>query len=124
MSMTLDYLPQGKARVGLPAQAVAATLAAALGLAVWQVTEPLDRDARIVLSVAALAIVGWVGSRLPDSLVALIAALALVITGAQPQEALTRTLGEEIVWLLIAAFVIAAVVRQSGLAQRLVAPLT
>lgn len=40
---------------------------------------------------------GWVATRLPDSLVALLAALALVLSSAQPEEALTNTLGEQIV---------------------------
>ena len=57
-------------------------------------------------------------------LVALLAALALVLSGAQAEEALTNTLGEQIVWLLLAAFVIAAVIKEAGLAERLVAPLT
>lgn len=95
-----------------------------LSTALWIAPSDLAPDARIVLIVTVMAVVGWVGTRLPDSLVALMAALALVVTGAQPQEALTDTLGEQIVWLLLAAFVIAAVVKEAGLAERLVAPLT
>ncbi|WP_171173393.1 SLC13 family permease [Ruegeria sp. HKCCD8929] len=116
---TLPKLPEGLKSALLPA-----AIGAVVGAAIWFKASGLAQDAKIVLIVTVFAVVGWVATRLPDSLVALTAALALVVTGAQPQEALTNTLGEKIVWLLLAAFVIAAVVKEAGLAERLVAPLT
>src|SRR3990172_484071 len=46
---------------------------------------------------------------LPETPVALAGALILVISGAVDEKALFVTLGSEIVWLLIAAFVMASV---------------
>lgn len=128
MTLTTNDPSFGQSCLIVPQSLRAATLplffGGTLSTALWNAPSDLAPDARIVLIVTVMAVVGWVGTRLPDSLVALMAALALVVTGAQPQEALTDTLGEQIVWLLLAAFVIAAVVKEIGLAERLVAPLT
>ncbi len=95
-----------------------------IGWVVWTRATELTPEGKTVVIVTVFAVIGWVATRLPDSLVALIAALTLVVTGAQPQDALTDTLGQKIVWLLLAAFVIAAVIKHAGLAERLVTPLT
>ncbi|MGL4319394.1 MAG: SLC13 family permease, partial [Paracoccaceae bacterium] len=63
-------------------------------------------------------------TKIPESLVALFAAMALVLTGTVTEEKLYTTLGSDLVWLLLAAFVIAAVIKDAGLAERMVAPLT
>ncbi len=73
----------------------------------------------MALAITALAIVGWTATRLPDSVVAVTAALLLVVTGVLPEEQLYSALGSELIWLLVAAFVIAAVVKGSGLMERL-----
>ncbi|MCV2449007.1 SLC13 family permease [Paracoccus sp. DMF] len=78
---------------------------------------------RIALAVSGLAILGWVGTRIPESLVALAAVLALVLAGVLTEAQLFAALGSELIWLLLSAFVIAAVARDSGLTQSLVAPL-
>ncbi|GGX64595.1 transporter [Tateyamaria omphalii] len=128
MTMTADHETFGTANSvlahGLKTVLLPAVSAAVLGATIWFQATTLSPDARIVLIVIVCAMIGWVATRLPDSLVALIAALALVVLGAQPPEALTDTLGSQIVWLLLAAFVIAAVVKEAGLVERLVAPLT
>jgi solute carrier family 13 (sodium-dependent dicarboxylate transporter), member 2/3/5 len=86
--------------------------------------ETLAMDGRIALVVTVLALIGWVGTKLPESVVALCAALVLVLTGAMPEDKLYAALGSNLVWLLLAAFLIAAVIKDSGLADRMVAPLT
>ncbi|SMO43875.1 SLC13 family permease [Paracoccus laeviglucosivorans] len=83
----------------------------------------LTADGRFALVVSALAILGWVGTRLPESLVALGAVLALVLGGVLTEAQLFAALGAELIWLLLAAFVIAAVAKDAGLTERLVAPL-
>lgn len=128
MTMAMNDQPHHLAAMRIPAGWLSATGPLLFGLLIsgfiWFKATTLSTDARVVLIVTVLAIIGWVATKLPDSLVALLAALALVITGAQPQSALTDTLGSQIVWLLLAAFVIAAVIKEGGLAERLVAPLT
>jgi solute carrier family 13 (sodium-dependent dicarboxylate transporter), member 2/3/5 len=81
----------------------------------------LPLEGRLSLSVFAGALIAWVVLRLPDMPVALAGALVLVVSGAIDEEALFATLGSEIVWLLIAAFVMASVLRKCGTAERLAA---
>ncbi|WP_372574285.1 SLC13 family permease [Ruegeria jejuensis] len=128
MAIAINFARQGHPHSAALASTISAILPLAFGIligsVIWLTAAELSADAKIVLIVIIFAMIGWVATRLPDSLVALLAALALVVSGAQPQEALTDTLGEKIVWLLLAAFVIAAVIKEAGLAERLVAPLT
>lgn len=90
----------------------------------WTLPQGLAADARIALIVTVLSIIGWTMTRVPESLVALAAAMALVLAGAVDEAHLYATLGSDLVWLLLAAFIIAAVIKEAGLAERLVAPLT
>jgi di/tricarboxylate transporter len=105
-----------------PRTALAAALALAAPLALWTLPEGLAPEGRKALAILALAVIGWTMTRLPEAFVAIAAAVALVLTGAAPERALYATLGDELVWLLLAAFVIAAVVKESGLAERALAP--
>lgn len=96
---------------------IAAGLAAALGASLLSL-DHWSLAARATLFVFGLAIIGWTALKLPDTPVALAAALALIAAGAAPPEALYDTLGHSLIWLLIAAFVMAAVLRKSGVAER------
>lgn len=99
-----------------------AVLAAAIPLLAG-LPQALSSEGRVALAVSGLAILGWVGTRLPESLVALAAVLALVLGGVLSEAQLFAALGSELIWLLLSAFVIAAVAKEAGLTQRLVAPL-
>lgn len=100
-------------RVALPI-----LIAISLGAAIW-LGLPLDVRARMALIVFALAIVGWCLTDIDDTLIALAAAAALVLCGLTPARNLHAALGNELTWLLIGAFIIAAVLRASGLTERL-----
>jgi solute carrier family 13 (sodium-dependent dicarboxylate transporter), member 2/3/5 len=119
--------PQPKTGFGQPLPLrVVLPAVTALG-AIWALmTLPatLALDGRVALVVTVLALIGWVGTKLPESVVALCAALVLVLTGAMPEAKLYAALGSDLVWLLLAAFLIAAVVKDAGLAERMIAPLT
>lgn len=75
---------------------------------------------RVTLTVFGLAIVGWTILRLPAMPVALAASLALVLFEVVPDSLLYQSLGHELIWLLIAAFVIASALRRSGVAERVI----
>ncbi|MFD5316553.1 SLC13 family permease [Streptomyces sp. NPDC127098] len=100
----------------------AATLCVALsvcGLLLVPTNFPgLSGDARLTLVVFALATCAWIGTPIDDTYVALGAGLALTITGVVSADTLFATLGDQTVWLLICAFVLAAAVARSGLAAR------
>lgn len=91
-------------------------------LAIWTMPLGLEPEARAALIIAILAVVGWAHPRLPDTLVALAAGLALVLAGVVPDDRLFAMLGSELIWLLLAAFMIAAVISDSGMALRMAAP--
>ncbi|WP_447036923.1 SLC13 family permease [Streptomyces sp. DSM 118878] len=78
----------------------------------------LGGDARITLAVFTFATCAWVGTPIDDTYIALGAGLALTATGVISSDTLFGTLGDETVWLLICAFVLAAAVARSGLAGR------
>ncbi|MER5253616.1 SLC13 family permease [Streptomyces sp. NPDC002855] len=103
-----------------PRQAI--TLCVALSLCALLVVPGnfpgLSGDARITLAVFALATCAWIGTPIDDTYIALGAGLALTATGVISSDTLFGTLGDETVWLLICAFVLAAAVARSGLAGR------
>lgn len=78
----------------------------------------LGGDARLTLVVFVLATYTWIATSVDDTYVALGAGLALTATGVISSETLFATLGDETVWLLICAFVLAAAVAKTGLAGR------
>lgn len=103
-----------------PRQAI--TLCVALSLCALLVVPGnfpgLSGDARVTLAVFALATCAWIGTPIDDTYIALGAGLALTATGVISSDTLFGTLGDETVWLLICAFVLAAAVARSGLAGR------
>lgn len=76
------------------------------------------RDGQVTLVVFALAVWAWVFTSLDDTYVALGATVVLVLSGVLSTDEMFQTLGDDTVWLLLAAFVIAAGVTSSGLATR------
>ncbi|MDN3251861.1 SLC13 family permease [Streptomyces sp. MA25(2023)] len=78
----------------------------------------LGGDARLTLAVFALATCAWIGTPIDDTYIALGAGLALTATGVISSDTLFGTLGDDTVWLLICAFVLAAAVARTGLAGR------
>lgn len=69
-------------------------------------------------TVFLLAVWAWTATSLDDTLVAFLAAIALILTGVLPAADFFASLGDETIWLLIGAFVIAHAVSTSGLALR------
>ncbi|WP_419994245.1 SLC13 family permease [Streptomyces boninensis] len=78
----------------------------------------LGADGRLTLIIFTLATCAWIGTPIDDTYIALGAGLALVATGVLDSEVLFGTLGDETVWLLICAFILAAAVTRTGLAGR------
>jgi solute carrier family 13 (sodium-dependent dicarboxylate transporter), member 2/3/5 len=78
----------------------------------------LTTSAAITMIVFAVAVWLWIFTGIDDTYVALGAAATLTVVGVIDADALFATLGDDIVWLLLSAFVIAAGVASSGLATR------
>lgn len=97
------------------ARAAVVVLAA---IAVAWATSAWSADARAVATVFAAATAAWVVTKVDDTLVALLAAVALVAGGAVPASSLFSALGDPTVWLLIGSCLLAAGVTASGLVER------
>lgn len=91
------------------------TIAAALAALIWMAPQDLEAEGRIVLIVLSSAIIGWTMTEIGDTSVAVAAAVAMVLLGAIKSNDVYKSLGHELIWLLIAAFVLAAVIRSAGL---------
>ncbi|MFM2400304.1 MAG: hypothetical protein RL341_2461 [Pseudomonadota bacterium] len=85
---------------------------------IWFGLPAMAEAARVSLIVFWCATVAWTVLRLPDTPVAIAACLALVGLQTVTPEAFYASLGDDLIWLLVGAFILAAVLRQSGLAQR------
>ncbi|MCI1192785.1 hypothetical protein MOJ79_13140 [Calidifontimicrobium sp. SYSU G02091] len=97
---------------------LAAALLAVAGAAVHWGLPALAPAARWALFVFAAAVVGWTVLELDETPVALAAALALLAGGSTSAGHFYAGLGDEFIWLLVGAFVLAAVLQSSGLAER------
>jgi sodium-dependent dicarboxylate transporter 2/3/5 len=98
-------------------------LALGIGMALSSLS-PAAGPGSVTLPIAAtvtvflLAVWAWTSTGLDDTLVAFLAAIALIVTGVLPASDFFASLGDETIWLLIGAFVIASAVSSSGLALR------
>ncbi len=102
----------------------ATALAAPLGWVLWTHTAGLATDGRVALIVFALAVVYWIVSRLDKTFVALAALCACaVLSGVHSDSSVLSALGEGMIGLLMAAFVLAGAITASGLADRFTAVL-
>ncbi len=97
---------------------LAAALAAAAVAGLHWGLPGLQPAARWALLVFAGAIIAWTVLDLDETPVALVGAIALLGAGATTAERFYAGLGDDFIWLLIGAFVLAAVLQASGLAQR------
>lgn len=78
----------------------------------------LDAHGRMTFFAFAVATVLWSATDLNAAFVGLGTSAFLVVSGAAPQEVLVGALASDVIWLLIGAFIIAAALRTSGLAER------
>ncbi len=98
---------------------VAVALLAVSGISYAAAFGGLSAHGAITLTVFLAAVLMWIATPIDDAYVALAAASALVVTGSLSRVDFTGALGEEFIWLLIGAFVIAAAVTATGLPARI-----
>lgn len=87
-------------------------------LAIFTSIDGLSYETRVTLSVFAGTLIAWTVTDLPETPVALAGALVLVLTNTVAEARLFQALGNEIILLMLAAFVIGAVLKETGLAER------
>ncbi|QBF31107.1 SLC13 family permease [Thalassococcus sp. S3] len=82
-------------------------------------SDALSVQGKLSIIVFGAAVLAWSLTTLDSTYVALIAALAPVLAGQMPADALFATLSDPMIWLLMSAFIIAAAFTGSGLAGRM-----
>ncbi|MBT2218281.1 citrate:succinate antiporter [Virgibacillus dakarensis] len=78
----------------------------------------LDYDAAVSLFAFLSAMTLWVGTKIPAGYVAVSLILFIVFMKAGKPDLLYHSFGEEVIWLMIGAFIIGEAVKESGLADR------
>lgn len=87
---------------------------------IYRGLEGLAQAASHTLAVAACALVAWTILRWDDTRVALLAGMALVGLQVVSPDAFFSSLGDSVIWLLLGAFMLSAVLRGSGVAHKVV----
>lgn len=80
----------------------------------------LTMNMRLTLAVFVATITAWTVLDLPDTPVALAGAAILPVVGAIDEDVLYRSLGNDIVWLMLAAFIVAGVLQQVGVINQII----
>ncbi|CDZ29094.1 anion permease [Neorhizobium galegae] len=101
-------------------QIVAVIVLAFSAILIFLAIDGLTMNMRLTLAVFVATITAWTILDLPDTPVALAGAALLPVVGAIDEDVLYRSLGNDIVWLMLAAFVVAGVLRQVGVIEQII----
>ena len=87
----------------------------------WLMPTPagLSYTAKMAMGIFAFALILWVTNGLPNYVTSLIVLVLLPVTGGWAQKQALGVFGYEVIWLMVAAFIIASGMEKSGLAKRL-----
>lgn len=100
-------------------QIIAALILGFSAILIFGAIDGLTMPMRVSVAVFVITLVCWVILDLPETPVALSGAIALAVTGTVSNEAVYAALGKDIIWLMLAAFILAAVLQASGLIEKL-----
>ena len=92
-------------------QIIAALILGFSALLIFGAIDGLTMPMRVSVAVFVVTLVCWVILDLPETPVALSGAIALAVTGTVSNEAVYAALGKDIIWLMLAAFILAAVLQ-------------
>jgi len=110
--------------LGAYAKPALAAFISALIIFVIGAIPDLGIHAKVAFITFGLAIVGWTLTAINDTYIALAAAIVFSATGIDEPSEFFETLGDEtlgdpLIWLMFASFIIAAAVKVSGLSERM-----
>lgn len=92
--------------------------------AIWFGMPNATTEARIVLMVFALTIIGWTLTEINDVYIALGGAFVLALLNADDFGETFAALGDPIIWLMLASFIVAEAIAVTGLSYQLIQRLT
>ncbi|MBR3881481.1 MAG: DASS family sodium-coupled anion symporter [Mailhella sp.] len=81
--------------------------------------EGLTVQGQISLAAFAMAFILWVSEALPTYTTALLSLVVLTLTGAWTEKNVLGVFGYDVIWLMLAAFIITSGMEKSGVARRL-----
>ncbi|MBN8592990.1 MAG: anion permease [Anaerolineae bacterium] len=105
--------------LGAYAKPALAAFISALIIFVIGAIPDLGIHAKVAFITFGLAIVGWTLTAINDTYIALAAAIVFSATGIDEPSEFFETLGDPLIWLMFASFIIAAAVKVSGLSERM-----
>jgi solute carrier family 13 (sodium-dependent dicarboxylate transporter), member 2/3/5 len=79
----------------------------------------LSVNAQSALAIFIAALVLWVSQSIPVYATALVAMLLLILTGARSEAQVEGMLGQDVIWLMVCAFVLTSAMSKAGLARRI-----
>ncbi|PMB20982.1 SLC13 family permease [Fischerella thermalis] len=82
-------------------------------------SDSLSIQGRLTIIVFLLTVILWSMTSINAGYIALVSVLMLLLTGSISQEDFFESLGSDVVWLMIGAFILGGAVKQTGLATRL-----
>lgn len=112
--------------LGSPNRSVVLKLSSLLvfSLVIWfGLSGELSRHARLAFIIFGLAVAGWIFTKVNGTYIALAAAISFTLFGVNEPDEFFDALGDSTVWLLLAAFIIAAGITSTGLSNRLTSAL-
>ncbi len=84
------------------------------------VIDDLDYQAKVSFIAFLSAMTFWTTTKIPAGFVAVMVIVFIIFMRAADAELLYQSLAEEVVWLMIGAFIMGEAVKQSGLAERFI----
>ncbi len=76
-------------------------------------------DGQVAMAVFALALVLWVSKAVPNHVASLIVLILLSVLGGWSEKNALGVFGYDVIWLMVAAFIITSALAKSGFARRL-----
>lgn len=88
---------------------------------IWTMPTPvgLAYSAKMAMGIFAFALTLWVSNSIPNYVTSLLVIFLLPVTGGWSEASALGVFGYEVIWLMVAAFIIASGMEKSGLAKRL-----
>ncbi len=117
--MSANAIPTSGFGTQIPFRTVLAILLSTGISAIILAVPDLNLHAKVAFITFALAIIAWTLTDINDTYVALAAAIVFAATGIDEPNEFFETLGDPLIWLLFASFLIAAAIKASGMSERL-----
>ncbi len=109
---------QSKSEIFLKKIIIPVALIILVGLMLMPTPEGLTVEGQKALAIFCFALVMWVAGIIPIYLTSIIAIVLLTLTGTVKEKTAFSTLGFDVIWLMVSAFILTSAMMKSNLARR------